>query len=820
MSSKKTILQLPSIDATYGNQYGRYVANIQAASQTTPSHTSIQFLQVAEVILADMKKMYKRGVGTNFYNNPVRYLDQINKQGSPVDYFTHPNTANHLWGNIANIVGDAEVIKMDYMNFVDPTVSIVENWKQQVKEVTGIQPAKMEFLARTTKTNLYARATYRASGHLMKFEICLPGPVWHDVTFNHALFAGLPVYSEIFTKAMVNYFDAFKQPMDGAINHLVVDQHSNEAKQATQQFFKEIDQTFTLYGMVSSPITNTLFMYLARKYSSTVKFLMNPITSGISVLACMAMEEFDPVKDKQFFEKSRPVFGSAFDEGTKLMSFVCLDSPDMPSLLMNDFNERIDFLNALPQMGFMSGSRLVSMQKCTSFSKLNINGDQTFISPSSLLFGPVIDKSCHFKIIDTSIDIVSVIVDSFATIRNSYRDSEQQIPSFKGTKLDPLSADYVGGDWGYFPDSYRQQSGDPVVSGSSYFTMIHLTKTVHENPEFVKDGLWFSSGPLYEDVVRHYPLKNTKVKIKLGVTPYGNELNEVYRAAYNTPIDYDSHSYIVEPSEDGRYLHGAITGKTQCVCGKSFDEHKDVFCAFSEGLFDYNDGSSDFKVMLWKAIRAKIDSGYVFSNGVELNLFRSKTAWEYLQANRQAFTSTKEGADKAMAIFMPAERSMYTVVRAYGNIESLIPYCTNLDAPVDETASKEIQYSFRKMTRTSVLLAMSQEQLLEEIKLDKNSYLNGSIVINANRPALLIYILRYTQGVRLSQFLTKDGSLTEQTMRDVLNDFFDKVSIMEFMEEYRSDNPNSTYDYDTLKLEAVKAAYEAMDIYALKAPLI
>lgn len=809
MTPKKVTMHLPTQDANYGRMYGKYVANVQAGAQVSIGLTGHRFLETADALLLEIKRMYGKGTGSSYYNNPVLYLDQINKQGTPVDYFTHPNTANHLWGETANIVGDAEVIKIDYLNFVDPTIAIVENWKQQVKEVTGIRPALMEFLTRNTKTNLYARATYRASGHLLKFEICLPGPVWHDVTFNHALFAGLPVYSEIFTKALVNYFDTFKQPMDQQVNHLYVDQHTEEVKKANQQYFKELDTTFTLYGMVSSPFMNSLFMYLARKYSSTVKFLMNPITSGINVLACLAMEEFDPVKDKVLLDKTRAGFGSVLDN-KKLMSFVCLDSPDMPSLLMDDFNERIDFLNALPQMGFLSSSVNGSMQKSHTFGKWNINGDQTFISPNSLLFGPVLDKSCHFKVIDTSIDVVSTIVDSIAYIKSCYKHPEQVVAQIKGTNQDPNSPDFVSGNWGSFPDSYKYQSENSSRHDSSHFAMVHLTKVVHENPEYAKKSLWFSNGALYDDVTRHYPLKNAKVKIKLGVTPYGSEYKEIYKAAFNTPIDYDSHSYTVEPSEDGRYLHGAITGKTQCVCGMTFDEHKSTFCAFSEGLFEFSTGPNDFTIMLWEAIKARIESGYIFSNGIELNVFRNKVAWDYLQANRQEFTTTNEGADMAITILTIGDRPMFSVVRAYGDIEKLIPYCYNMDT---KPKDKERQYNFRPLKKTSVLLSMTQEQLLEEIKLDENSYSNGSIVINGSRPALLIYILKYTQGVYLSQYLTMPGNLTEQTLKNVLTDFFSQISPAEIIDAKRAENPNEMFDYDAIKLEAVKLCYKIMDTY-------
>ena len=215
----KTPKDFQTADTAYGYLVGMYSAYITAKAKLNGGYRTGGFFASPENFLLKIKELFKQGVGTNVYNNPILFLDQINKQGTPTDYFTHPNTANHLWGDLKNTVGDVEVISIDFMNFVDPTIEIKEKWKQSIQVATGIKPNNVEFVKLSSRNNVFARATYRASGHLLKFEICLPGPVWHDVTFNHAIVEGIPVFVDISLKAMGEMYDSLKvNIVEGELN--------------------------------------------------------------------------------------------------------------------------------------------------------------------------------------------------------------------------------------------------------------------------------------------------------------------------------------------------------------------------------------------------------------------------------------------------------------------------------------------------------------------------------------------------------------------------------------------------------------------------
>ncbi len=758
----KTPKDFQTTDTAYGYLVGKYSAYITAKAKLNGGYRTGDFFVSPEDFLLKIKELFKQGVGTNVYNNPILFLDQINKQGTPTDYFTHPNTANHLWGDLKNTVGDVEVISIDFLNFVDPTIEIKEKWKQSIQVATGIKPNNVEFVKLSSRNNVFARATYRASGHLLKFEICLPGPVWHDVTFNHAIVEGIPVFVDISLKAMGEMYDSLKvNIVEGEIN--INELPGTEAAQKLKKaFMKQTEKTFTLYGSLDSVYSSALFNYLAIKYSDNVKWMLNPLTSMSNAVACLVMEAFDPKADGEALNK---ILGTETTD--KFLTFNVIDSPDLPSMTIHDFNTRSQFIEKLPLFGFYPiQTGFINIGASSDFDKNSLSGVCTFIAPESLLFGPVIEQGGHLKVIDTSITVTSKILDTFVFPRNMYvSEIEQKIEDHKKElpKDMPLTEEvpYV------FPsnrnrsnkymfadtrtNSYNESFMSRNVKRTGSFELYQISQIIHDNPEYNVKSLRISSGMLREDLTRHYPLTGAKVQIKLGTHAYHDSLQALYREAFLGSKDYDSISYVVIPEDDGRYLHGALTTKTKCFCGLTLEDHKKTLCAYTENslYMATNSDHKDISIAFFESLRILASNGYVFNNALEVKLLYCETILKDLIGNKVKYTTSAEEAKKVVKIISDVTTIIDYPIRVTNCDEKVIALCNVVDYASDPFDSE----NSTKTPSMHELMGLDEDGLLNAAKLyTLPCYENNSVTMNITNTPLMIYLLKYGKDLTFSQY--------------------------------------------------------------------
>lgn len=766
--SNNTENGFPSPIATYGMYYGRYVNAVINSAIFKGRYRDGAYPVNITGLLNTLKTLFDQGVGTNLYKNPVRFLDKLKKQGKPCSYFSHPNTLNHLWSGPKTTTGDLEVLEIDYNNFVDPTVSMVEKWRAQTQAVTGIKANSIDMLVTNIGHSLFARATYLVSGHLQKFEICLPGNVWHDVTFNYGIIDHLPVFTDFTTKADADFFSAFKKPLDpdGGTQFISVDPESDAVIKASEQYEKLMNKTFTLYGTLEATDVSVGFMFVSAKYSATDLVLKNPITTSFNSTACIAMEQFDQVKDKEIFDKLY---------GTKIISrhlcFKVIDSPDMAPHLFEDFVERKEFLKELPKYGFISYvSNGYSYYVAKSYGPENIGSHCSIVAPNTMLFGSVIDTNDSIKVIDTSIKVVSKILDTFVIPRNMVN---QQKPEQYSEEVKQYYANNSG-LFLQFPDlpsegvPRKRTQGDPIGA----FDMYQITQNQHPEERFRNKSIRYSTGALQNEVVRHYPLTNANVSVQLAVQSYGSKLPDIYEAAFSTSMDYDRYAYTVMPEDDGTYLHGALTTQTKCICGRTIEDHIQQSCEYSEGEWKLSNYRSNNVVAIYflSNLRDEITKGNTkFNNIVEINFLWLETALSYLLDIRTAALTDSKVASVVKEIFMLASDLTLPSICIYGEIEELKAFTRQKDEPIVYYSFRSVMSKEDEIPDVESIFSMTKRKLGEYLKASKNPkplLLGDKIIATSDNYEFIVYLLKYVRGVRISQFFTKEASFKSGSLLD------------------------------------------------------
>lgn len=767
----------PSPIASYGMFYGRYVNSVINSAIFKGRYRDGAYPVNITDLLDTLKTLFDRGVGTNLYKNPVRFLDKLEKQGTPCSYFSHPNTLNHLWSGPKTTTGDLEVLEIDYNNFVDPTIPMVEKWKAQTQAVTGIKANSIDMLVTNIGHALFARATYLVSGHLQKFEICLPGNVWHDVTFNYGIIDHLPVFTDFTTKADADFFSAFKMPIDpeGGTQFISVDPESDAVIKASEHYKKLMNKTFTLYGTLDATDTSVSFMFVSAKYSATDLVLKNPITTSFNSTACIAMEQFDQVKDKEIFDK---LYGNKII--SRHLCFKVIDSPDMAPHLFEDYVERKEFLKELPKYGFISYvSNGYSAQVVKSYRPESIGSHCSFVAPNTMLFGSVIDTKDSIKVIDTSINVVSKILDTFVIPRGL---TNRQKPEQYTEEVKQFLADNSG-LFLQFPDlpggaaPTTNKQGDPLGA----FDMYQITQNQHTEERFRNKSIRYSTGALLSDVVRHYPLTNANVSVQLAVQPYGAKLPDIYEAAFSTSMDYDRYEYTVLPETDGTYLHGALTPQTKCICGRTIEDHIQQSCEFSEGEWKLSSYRSNNVVAIHflTNLRDEITKGNTkFNNIVEINFLWLETALSYLLDIRTAALIDPKVAAVVKEIFMLASDLTLPSICIYGEIEELKAFTRQKDEPIVYDSFRSLMSKEDEIPDVESIFSMTKRKLGEYLKASKKTkplLLGDKIIATSDNYEFIVYLLKYVRGVRISQFFTKEASFKSGNM---LNDSKLREAIM------------------------------------------
>lgn len=810
----------PGTTVTYGTYYGKYVNAVINAAVFRGRYRDGAFPISIDDILKTIKGLYDKGIGVKFYKNPVRFLDQLAKQGKPCSYFSHPNTRNHLWNGLKTTMGDFEVFDIDYTNFVVPSTAVVEKWKEQTQSVTGIKANSIDILVTGVSRTVFARATYLVSGHLQKFEICLPGKVWHDVTFNYGIIDNLPVFTEMSSKADADFFETFNQPLvqEGGAQILSVDPDSEAVVKASKEYEKTINKTFTLYGTLDATQVSEAFMYLSEKYSNTEDYLKNPITSGSNCIACIAMERYDPVEDKKIFDK---VYGT--DRITRHLVFKVIDTPDMSQYLFDQYVERKEFLKQLPSYGFVSHAAYGHNSQVTKgFSIDDINSHCSFIAPNTMLFGTVLPAKDSIKVIDTSISVVSKVLDTFIIPR---RMVNYQLPENQPQEVKEFLEKHPK-TWISFPDLKL----NPTFLSSSdkshaAFEMYQITQIEHEQERFRNKAIRYSSGSLTNNFIRHYPFSGARVKVMLGVMPFGSTPDKVYEAAHSESMNYDQYSYSVLPEEDGRYLHGALTADSLCICGKSIKDHTDHYCPYTEGelkLYSYN---SNNKVALYflEYLRYAIDSTETPkpNNVVDVNLIWMGTALMYLIENRKVAMTDKKIAETVKSIFMLSSELTLPNLCVYGETEQLRAFTWSSDDDSGISVYYPQTGGEKEIPDVEGILNMSQRQLekyLSTSSKQKPQIIDGKIIVTQDNYEFIVYLLKYVKGgIRISQYFTQkarfgsihgenDSYLRKSIMRMIshpLNILQSSPRLMNFFNGH-------PYD-DSLIHKAIETLYTELD---------
>lgn len=778
----------PSAESAYGMLKGMYNAYITTKAKLQSSYRFGSFFTDPDSLLLKIKELYNQGVAKNVYDNPILFLDQINKQGSPTDYFTHPNTANHMWSDLKKTVGDVEVVEVDFLNFVDPTISVRENWKQSIQAATGIKPANVDFVKLSTRHNVFAKATYRASGHLLKFEICLPGPVWHDVTFNHDIVEGIPVHIDLPLKAIGEMYDNLKLNLKEGEMNIEEMPNTASAQKHKMDFMKQTEKTFTLYGSLDSPYVSQLFNFLAIKYSDNVKWLLNPLTSTVNAIACLVMESFDRKTDGAKLNKS---IGS--DNISKYLLFTVIDSPELPSLTLHDFSSRSQFIDKISLYGFFptwQGFR--AAESSSYFDKSSLNGLCTFIAPESLLFGPVIEKEGHLKVIDTSITVTSKILDTFVFPKNMY-ESDKELASIVTSTSEELhenkqslfksrdrSNKYMFADT---RTAYMPSSMDFTNHG--FFEMFQVTQIIHDNPEYNVKTLRMSSGMMRNDITRHYPLTGAKVQVKLGTHAYHDSLAEMYKEAFLGSKDYDNISYTVIPEEDGRYLHGSVTPKTKCHCGLPLEDHKKTLCPFTESSSFVATGAEhkDLSVTFFETLRTLSNNGFVFNNALELKLIYCEIIFKDLIDNKIKYTTTVEGASMVVSMLINTTAVIEYPIRVTGCDEKVLKLCS---ATPYEDAFISLTESTLRLPSLKEMMSYTEDELLIAAALyTLPCYENDSVTLNITNTPLMLYLLKYGKDLTYSQYYHSPSNNQEALIKAL------KLMVVHDLNRFASINTSS-----------------------------
>lgn len=552
---------------------------------------------------------------TRFYDCPTLFLSALYSTPRQPDYFTHPNTKNHMWGEFKETFNGFEMAKVSGVDFVDPTPVFKKSWSKELLNITGYVGTTMQFTKISLQTTLFGRATYRASGQLIKFEICLPNNLWIDVSYNFDLVEFLP--ASIYVTPSI-----FAEIAEEKTGESLNDQYNNSNRiditiDGTNQkrISEGLARTISVIGTVRLRDRNFVYNYMLCRYSDNPYFLDNPITNEEQLCAMLLMNDDSSNITKYVNEKK------IYDEPNKPMEFKVIDVAGLNTACLGMSEIKSELLSKLRFHGLnsyhcdlMPSTHTQSMKKFTELSVDEIYGIRSALIPESVMFG--LNKTTdHIKIIDTSINLAMEVEFSITylcpdrdkLITSRYNNLVAYKPNkpgeynyiFPDTELENITNATTDG-----PTSEKTTDLGLMVSTVSVLRSLDIDeKTVSENVVSFQDS---DANVIFTKGARlNYSLGLSSFAFfrKIEHHPYKDE-TDLKSAALGSVYNFNLLAYTAVPDSNGSYLHKVINKHSRCVCGLKLNAHTPDGCNIGNllGLISLRNYQTSVKVAILEAV--------------------------------------------------------------------------------------------------------------------------------------------------------------------------------------------------------------------------